>query len=59
MVLASLDSGPKIDPSKIQIEVPQGAPSEIPHDRVQIAARRQSSGRPGAIIVRYQAFDSM
>jgi tripartite ATP-independent transporter DctM subunit len=27
MVLASLDSGPKVDPTKIQIEVPQAAPT--------------------------------
>jgi TRAP-type mannitol/chloroaromatic compound transport system permease large subunit len=30
MVLASLDAGPKVDPSKIRIEVPQSAPQEIP-----------------------------
>ncbi len=30
MVLASLDSGPKIDPTKIRIEVPQAAPAETP-----------------------------
>ncbi len=30
LVLASLDTGPKVDPSKIQIEVPQTAPNEIP-----------------------------
>ena len=30
MVLASLDAGPKIDPNKIRIEVPDTAPSEIP-----------------------------
>jgi hypothetical protein len=30
MVLASLDSGSKVDPTKIQIEVPQVAPGEIP-----------------------------
>ena len=30
MVLSSLDKGPKIDPSKIQIEVPQVVPSETP-----------------------------
>jgi TRAP-type mannitol/chloroaromatic compound transport system permease large subunit len=30
MVLASLDSVPKIDPTKIQIEVPQAAPNESP-----------------------------
>ncbi len=30
MVLASLDSGPKIDPNKIRIEVPQTAPEAIP-----------------------------
>jgi TRAP-type mannitol/chloroaromatic compound transport system permease large subunit len=30
MVLSSLDSSPKIDPTKIQIEVPQDAPQEIP-----------------------------
>jgi len=28
MVLASLEGGPKIDPSKIQIEIPQTAPSQ-------------------------------
>ncbi len=33
MVLASLDKGPKIDPSKIQIEVPQVVPSETPQIR--------------------------
>jgi len=30
MVLASLESGPKIDPSKIQIELPQLAPEQSP-----------------------------
>jgi len=30
MVLSSLDKGPKIDPTKIQIEVPQVVPSETP-----------------------------
>ncbi len=30
LVLASLDTGPKVDPNKIQIEVPQTVPSEIP-----------------------------
>jgi TRAP-type mannitol/chloroaromatic compound transport system permease large subunit len=30
MVLASLESGPKIDPNKIRIEVPQAAPQAIP-----------------------------
>jgi TRAP-type mannitol/chloroaromatic compound transport system permease large subunit len=30
MVLASLDTGPKVDPNKIQIEVPQAAPGETP-----------------------------
>ena len=30
MVLVSLDSVPKIDPTKIQIEVPQAAPNESP-----------------------------
>src|SRR6266404_406267 len=30
MVLASLDSGSKVDPTKIQIEVPQVAPDETP-----------------------------
>jgi hypothetical protein len=30
MVLGSLDSGPKVDPTTIQIEVPQSAPGEIP-----------------------------
>jgi len=30
MVLASLESGPKIDPSKIQIEIPQTAPEQSP-----------------------------
>src|SRR5690348_16048034 len=30
LVLAGLDSGPKLDPSKIQIEVPQAAPGETP-----------------------------
>jgi TRAP-type mannitol/chloroaromatic compound transport system permease large subunit len=30
LVLGSLDSGPKVDPTKIQIEVPQAAPAEIP-----------------------------
>jgi TRAP-type mannitol/chloroaromatic compound transport system permease large subunit len=30
MVLASLDSGSKTDPTKIQIEVPQSAPGETP-----------------------------
>jgi hypothetical protein len=30
MVLASLDAGPKVDPNKIQIEVPQTAPGAIP-----------------------------
>jgi len=30
MVLASLESGPKIDPSKIQIEIPQTAPEQNP-----------------------------
>ena len=30
LVLASLDTGPKVDPNKIQIEVPQTAPNEIP-----------------------------
>jgi hypothetical protein len=28
MVLSSLDSGPKVDPNKIRIEVPQLAPSD-------------------------------
>jgi TRAP-type mannitol/chloroaromatic compound transport system permease large subunit len=28
MVLGSLDSGPKVDPNKIQIEIPQAAPSD-------------------------------
>jgi len=32
-VLSSLDKGPKIDPSKIQIEVPQVVPSETPEIR--------------------------
>jgi tripartite ATP-independent transporter DctM subunit len=30
MVLASLDSGPKVDPTKIQIEVPRAVPDETP-----------------------------
>jgi len=30
MVLGSLDATPKIDPTKIRIEVPQAAPSEVP-----------------------------
>ena len=30
LVLSSLDTGSKIDPNKIQIEVPQTAPTEIP-----------------------------
>jgi TRAP-type mannitol/chloroaromatic compound transport system permease large subunit len=30
MVLASLDAGSKVDPTKIQIEVPQAAPEAIP-----------------------------
>ena len=30
MVLASLDSGPKVDPSKIQITVPEQNDQEIP-----------------------------
>ena len=30
MVLGSLDTAPKIDPTKIQIEVPQAAPDETP-----------------------------
>jgi TRAP-type mannitol/chloroaromatic compound transport system permease large subunit len=30
LVLSSLDRGPKLDPSKIQIEVPSVAPTEIP-----------------------------
>ena len=30
MVLASLDSGPKVDPNKINIEVPQAVPQAIP-----------------------------
>jgi TRAP-type mannitol/chloroaromatic compound transport system permease large subunit len=30
MVLASLDTGPKVDPNKIQIEIPQTAPQAIP-----------------------------
>src|ERR1051326_7082082 len=30
MVLASLDAGSKLDPNKIQIEVPQAAPGETP-----------------------------
>ena len=30
MVLGSLDTASKIDPNKIQIEVPQAAPSETP-----------------------------
>jgi hypothetical protein len=30
MVLASLDTGSTIDPTKIQIEVPQAAPGETP-----------------------------
>jgi TRAP-type mannitol/chloroaromatic compound transport system permease large subunit len=30
MVLSSLDAGPTIDPSKVQIEVPQATPQEIP-----------------------------
>ena len=30
LVLSSLDRGPKVDPSKIQIEVPQNLPSELP-----------------------------
>jgi hypothetical protein len=30
MVLSSIDTGPQVDPSKIQIEVPQIAPSDIP-----------------------------
>jgi tripartite ATP-independent transporter DctM subunit len=30
MVLASLDTGPKVDPNKIQIEVPQESPGENP-----------------------------
>jgi TRAP-type mannitol/chloroaromatic compound transport system permease large subunit len=30
MVLASLDSGSKVDPTKIQIEVPQAVPGETP-----------------------------
>jgi len=29
-VLASLEGGPKIDPSKIRIELPQLAPQESP-----------------------------
>jgi TRAP-type mannitol/chloroaromatic compound transport system permease large subunit len=30
LVLGSLDQGPKVDPSKIQIELPQQSPGEIP-----------------------------
>ncbi len=30
MVLGSLDASPKIDPTKIQIEVPQAVPSDVP-----------------------------
>jgi len=30
MLLASLDTGSKVDPSKIQIEVPQVVPGETP-----------------------------
>jgi len=30
MVLASLDAGSKLDPTKIEIEVPQTAPGETP-----------------------------
>jgi hypothetical protein len=30
MVLASLESGPKIDPSKVQLEIPQTAPEQSP-----------------------------
>ena len=30
MVLASLDTGSNVDPSKVKIEVPQSAPQEIP-----------------------------
>jgi TRAP-type mannitol/chloroaromatic compound transport system permease large subunit len=30
LVLSSLDSGPKVDPTKIQIEVPSVVPTEIP-----------------------------
>jgi TRAP-type mannitol/chloroaromatic compound transport system permease large subunit len=30
MVLGSLDTGPKVDPNKVNIEVPQSAPQEIP-----------------------------
>jgi len=30
MVLASLDSGSKVDPNKVRFEVPQSAPQEIP-----------------------------
>jgi TRAP-type mannitol/chloroaromatic compound transport system permease large subunit len=33
MVLGSLDATPKIDPTKIQIEVPQAVPSEVPQIR--------------------------
>ena len=35
MVLSSLDKGPKIDPSKIQIEVPQVVPSETPQIEIK------------------------
>jgi len=32
-VLASLEGGPKIDPSKIRIELPQPAPEQSPQIR--------------------------
>jgi len=35
MVLASLDSGPKVDPTKIQIEVPQSAPYAPPQIEIK------------------------
>ena len=47
MVLASLDQGPKIDPSKIQIEVPQQAPGRNPDDRDQM--RRAAAASPLAL----------
>jgi hypothetical protein len=30
MVLGSLDAAPKVDPTKIRIEVPQAAPEAVP-----------------------------
>ena len=30
MVLASLDTGSKVDPNKVKFDVPQPAPQEIP-----------------------------